>query len=598
MIKPRSYLTQAQQVFRIAFSYFGWKFWLMVFMGFLSSFSAAIGISIIIPLFSLLTDGGQGTNTITETIRQGLGFLHIPFTLNSLLILMAGLFIIKAVVLFIAKYLNERLAANYELRIRTNLFRGTMDTVWPFLMEQKLGYLERVIMKDVSVSAGLIIQISNLIIFSTSFITYAGVALTISPIIMAISALFGIVLFAVFHPLARRIRTSSLRMRDIEKTIAHSVNERIIGAKIIKASGSERVVSTATTAHFIELRLAELKSAFYRTLVGSLFEPISFVFLAALVLFYSQRPAFDIASLAAIVYFIQKMFSFVQTGQNTAQGIVTNIPYIQSVTEYSALVHQYREEKPGVPFSFGRELSFDHVGFSYDQKPVLRDVTFTIQRGSSIGVIGSSGSGKTTIVDLLLRLFEPTSGMIMVDGKPINAVDIHDWRNHIGYMAQEVFLLNDTIEQNIRFYNANLSEADIIGSAKAANIYQFITSLPHGFQTVIGERGIKVSGGERQRIALARILARKPEILILDEATSALDSQSESMIQETIENLRGHVTVIVIAHRLSTIMRSDKILVLGDGKILEEGIPQELLQDKDSHFYEMYYLTGHDKNNA
>ena len=207
-----------------------------------------------------------------------------------------------------------------------------------------------------------------------------------------------------------------------------------------------------------------------------------------------------------------------------------------------------------------------------------------------VGLIGSSGAGKTTVADLLLRLFRPNSGKILLDGKDIEEINIKSWRKKIGYVSQDVFLLNDTIKNNIKFFDKSVSSEDIANAVEAASARDFIQKLPDGLNTIVGERGIKLSAGQRQRIALARVLARNPEILILDEATSALDNKSELLVQGAIENLKGKVTVLAIAHRLSTVMNSDRLLVLEKGRILEEGAPRQLLKDKDSHFYKMYNI--------
>ena len=207
-----------------------------------------------------------------------------------------------------------------------------------------------------------------------------------------------------------------------------------------------------------------------------------------------------------------------------------------------------------------------------------------------VGLIGPSGAGKTTIVDLLLRLFRPNSGELLIDGANIDELDKKSWHKNIGYVSQDIFLLNDTIENNIRFYNNALNHKDIVEATRSANIYDFIETLPDKFQTLVGERGIQLSGGQRQRIVLARILARKPSILVLDEATSALDNESEHKIQEAIKGLRGKLTILIVAHRLSTVMHEDKIAVLKDGIIAEEGGPQELLNNSQSYFYKNYNI--------
>jgi len=207
-----------------------------------------------------------------------------------------------------------------------------------------------------------------------------------------------------------------------------------------------------------------------------------------------------------------------------------------------------------------------------------------------VGIVGKSGSGKTTLVDLLLRLLEPSRGQIFIDQVGIDQIHMMESRKNIGYVSQDVFAINDTIENNIRFYDKAVTWEQIIQAAKAAYIYDFIQSQPRQFQTEVGERGIMLSGGEKQRLVLARTLARNPSILVLDEATSALDNESELMIQKAIEELKGRVTIIVIAHRLSTLHGCDEIGILENGRIVEQGPPARLLKDKDSRFYQMYNI--------
>jgi len=217
-------------------------------------------------------------------------------------------------------------------------------------------------------------------------------------------------------------------------------------------------------------------------------------------------------------------------------------------------------------------------------------MSFSIERGEMIGLIGFSGAGKTTIVDLFLRLFQPSKGKILIDDVNIEDISMEQWRRNIGYISQDMFLKNGTIAENIKFYDEKITDGDMEEAAKMANIYEFIQTLPDKFSTLIGERGVLLSAGQRQRVVIARVLAKKPKILVMDEATSALDNESEIQIQKIIENLKGKITVLVIAHRLSTIINSDRLLVLENGKIIEQGRPQDLLEDKKTYFYKVYNI--------
>ena len=246
----------------------------------------------------------------------------------------------------------------------------------------------------------------------------------------------------------------------------------------------------------------------------------------------------------------------------------------------------------GDAFLFKKSFEFRDVSFGYSaDQPVLQNISFEVRKGEMVGIIGPSGVGKTTLVDLILRLFSPQAGTILLDGKDIAAIKLDSWRKNIGYVAQDIFLMNDSVGNNIKFYDESMTDKQIAEAARQADLYEFIQSLPEKFETIVGERGLRLSAGQRQRIVIARILARKPELLILDEATSALDNESEAQIQAVIKKLKGRVTVFAIAHRLSTVMDSDKLMVLEGGRLVEQGEPQKLMADKNSYFFRSYEIS-------
>lgn len=236
--------------------------------------------------------------------------------------------------------------------------------------------------------------------------------------------------------------------------------------------------------------------------------------------------------------------------------------------------------------SFNDELTFDDVWFLYDPQHeyLLKGVNFSIKKRQVTAIVGLSGAGKTTLINLLLRLYKPSKGLIKIDG-----VDIFKYRNSsylslVGYVSQETFIFNDTIKENIRFGKEDCTEEMIIEAAKQANAHEFIVSSRNGYDTIVGDLGIKLSGGQRQRIAIARALLRRPQIIVLDEATSSLDNIAEKNVQEAIDRLSQHITVVIIAHRISTVEGADKIVVLQDGAICEAGTHQELLRSNGLYF--------------
>ena len=286
------------------------------------------------------------------------------------------------------------------------------------------------------------------------------------------------------------------------------------------------------------------------------------------------------------------MFSFVQSIQGKFNVINESLPLINILVAYEKEIDKNRESTGGnKKFSFNKTIEFKNIEFNYSKdQSIINSLSLSINKGQMIGLIGPSGAGKTTVVDLFLRLLKPQKGELLIDGNNADEIDKKSWHDNIGYVSQDIFLLNDTIEKNIKFYDDTIDHGRVIEATKSANIYNFIETLPEGFQSIVGERGIELSAGQRQRIVLARILARRPSILVLDEATSALDNESEHKIQESIKSLKGKLTIFVIAHRLTTVMHTDKIFVLNNGVIAEQGNPQELLANTESYFYKNYNI--------
>lgn len=286
--------------------------------------------------------------------------------------------------------------------------------------------------------------------------------------------------------------------------------------------------------------------------------------------------------LLAILVALHRMTPRLSAVHNGLTELAICRPRLARIAEILAVEDRPEREppRPGRPFSgFARAIEFRRVTLQYrpEERPAVRELSMVIPRGSFTALVGISGAGKSSIADLLLRLYEPTSGDILIDGMDLRAFEVGSWRERVGVVSQDVFLFHASIRENIAFGRPTATTEEIATAARAAHADEFIARLAEGYETIVGDRGYRLSGGERQRIALARALIRQPELLLLDEAMSALDSESERFVRRAIDEQRGSRTILLISHRLSTVARADQILVLEAGRLIEHGSHEALL---------------------
>lgn len=578
---------------RLAFGGYKWQIITLVFLGFFSGLLEGIGINAIIPVFSLATgEAISGTDFISRTIEKLFLQLGLDFRLKYLLIFIIILFIAKAITLFFSNYTKVKITSSYEKNTRDNLLEKALRADWPHLLKQKIGHLETILITDAHQSSLLLDSLSSFILLCTSLMMYVLVAINISFSITFIALAFGGMLLLIFKPLIYKKKLLAREAVKLNKEVAHFVNENIIGVKTVKAmSVAEQVISKGKE-YFHTFRQITIKSHVLSAIANTCIQPLSLIFIILLFALSYKSADFNFAAFIALVYLIQKIFTYIGDIQSNFHKINYELPFLQDVLAYQQLASASKERSNGQnKFVFTKELKFKDVSFAYDDKQnILSAANFSINKGQMIGLIGVSGSGKTTIVDLILRLFQPQNGKITLDGKDVEMIGLDSWRKNIGHVSQDMFLINDTITNNIKFYDSTITDKDVMQATKMANIYDFVQGAPEKFDTIIGERGVRLSAGQRQRIVIARILARQPQILLLDEATSALDNESELKIQKIIEELKGKITVLIIAHRLSTVLDCDELLILDKGKIIERGQPKKLLQDTKSHFYRLYNI--------
>ncbi len=546
---------------------------LIAVLGFFSSLLEGLGITTIIPIFSFVSGGsGQTADTITRTIAHAFAVVGVPYTFRFLIIFVGALFVTRVVALFAIQNITARIVFGYARDMRNKMFSLTLKANWPFLSKQKVGHLDQLLLTNTTNASQFFGFFSTAVLITTKTLAYTVIAINISPVIAWLSLIAGVILSFLLKPLFYKNKALSARSEELNRTLAHFVSQHISGMKVVKSLAAEAPVTQTGHDYFENIRSVYVSMTTLRGLLEMGVQFVGLAFVAGVFVYMYKFANFNFATFAIIVYAVQQIFTQVQAAQVQFHAFSTMFPYLTSALSHihEAQTNAEVAEEGGSDAHVSEQIEFRNVSFSYPQRQTtLSNVSFTIKRGEMVGVVGPSGAGKSTIADIMLRLIEPTSGVVFVDGMDIREIPLSAWRKNIGYVPQDAFLLNDTIRNNIAFYEPSMTEEKMVRFAKLAHIHDFIQTLPDGYDTFIGDRGHFFSGGQRQRLVLARMLAREPQILVLDEATSALDHESKRAIQETIMELHGAITVVVISHNDEIIDSADQVVVIEDGKVLE-----------------------------
>ncbi len=509
---------------------------------------------------------------------------------SSKTLLFICIFIVTSTLLKnLCAYTNLRLMVKVRSKIiynlRKSLFQKVLDLDILYFSKLKKGDLISRISNDIQEIENMVTS-SLTVVFRDPLIT---IGYFIILFIMSVKlTLFTLILIPIsgffITQISKRLRKEAVNTQNILGHIISIFEETISGIKIVKAFTAEKFLSKRfdrSNKEYIKF----LKQIYYKRDLASPVSEIFGVFVVVLILIYGGSLILSDSSNLSASQFITYLVIFSQI-LVPIKGITSALTNIQKGMASADRVFKIINENPKIvdlPKAktinyFQKSIYFQNIYLRYEKKEKLaiNGISFKIKKGETVALVGSSGSGKSTIAHLLPRFIEPEKGQILLDGDNINTLKINNLRCLIGIVSQESILFNDTISNNIAF-GLEASEEDIIHAAKVANAHSFIIEMRHGYQTTIGDRGMKLSGGQQQRLSIARAILKNPAILILDEATSALDSESEKLVQEALNNLLKDRTSIIIAHRLSTIRHADKILVIQKGKIIECGNHEELI---------------------
>jgi subfamily B ATP-binding cassette protein MsbA len=471
--------------------------------------------------------------------------------------------------------------------LRNALYNGILKRSAAFFQRHTTGTLLSTIVNDIErVQYAMSSVLGEFLQQLFTFVFTASAIVVIGGHFAWMLLIFVPVIIFSARRIGRRVRTTTRTGQDKLADIQNILHETITGNRIVKAFSMETWEISRFRSAAKKLFRANLRSVRAQALSGPLMESIGIIAVALLLLIGRDAIKAGAFSTGTYVTFLAAVFNLYNPVRKLAQSYNAFQQALGASEEMFRLmdIEDDVRQQPGAarlrPFS--KNIHFGQVSFSYrtdngELKPILRNIDLEVKAGEIVAFVGSSGAGKTTLVNLLPRFFDVDSGAIRIDGHDIRDVTLSSLRSQIGIVTQETILFNDTVRNNIAYGQPGVSDERVVAAAKAALAHDFIMQLPHGYDTVIGEKGLRLSGGERQRIAIARALLKDAPILILDEATSALDTESEALVQSALHNLMSGRTVLVIAHRLSTVRRADRIVVIENGTIADEGTHEDLV---------------------
>ena len=502
--------------------------------------------------------------------------------------------ILGAFLVYWTTMLSGKISSSIYKNIVDDLYVKIQSLDMEYFSRTKVGELMTKVLNDPANVNTFILEFFEFLKYIFTAISYLVIAihtdwkLTIG---MFVSAP---ILMITVKKYSKKLKKSGKERQETTGILNSKLQETLSGIRVIRAFATEKQEIHNFKKISLELKKVVMKTVGYNAKSNSVSEALNYIMVAILLLFGGYRilrgRVFTTGDFITIMTSIGSMYTPIRRSANIYNSLSTNIPSIGRIFEILDVVPEIADAPDCVKFEeFRSDITFENVDFRYkdNDEKILKNINLVAKKGETVALVGNSGGGKSTLVNLIPRFFDVDAGMITIDGINVKDYKIKSLRKKIGIVPQETFLFGGTVLENIKYGNQKASVEEVIEAAKKANAHELIEKLEQGYETEIGERGVKLSGGQKQRISIARAILENPQILILDEATSALDNESEQLVQDALEKLMKGKTTFVIAHRLSTIINSDKIVVIQQGEIKEVGSHEELL-DKDGIYKSLY----------
>ncbi len=500
--------------------------------------------------------------------HESIDIHNVKLTIANLFWIAAGLLLARFVLNMVNAWLTAQLSTDTLTIARRMTFRDFVQASWNLQSREREGHLQELMSTHVGKVSGAALTLANCTVAGFNFLALMISAIFINPI-AAVSIVVGVgIMFVLLRPITRVAKRWSranvaanvnyVGMVSESVTLAQEVRTFNVGSQLV--AQVDDYVDKASDLTFRTRLLGLVMPTLYQNIsIGLVLVGMAGVYAVG---------GSGVSSLGAVVLILVRALSYSQQLQSNYHSLAESAPYLEELDERQKTYRASVDRTGPVDVDHIGRLTFEAVEYAYTPGvPVLQSLSFEVEPGEAVGVVGPSGSGKSTLVQLLLRLRHPVEGRLLVDGIEADLITLDSWYRRISFVPQEPRLFRGTISDNIRFLRPQLDQEAIERAAKLAYLHDDVMSWSEGYDTEVGERGGAVSGGQRQRIVLARALAEEPDVLILDEPTSALDMKSESLVQDTLEGLKGHATMFIIAHRLSTLNACDRIMVLSKGEL-------------------------------